>query len=31
MVPDFLYIGLYVMFVVVLGVGLTASVLWLSR
>ena len=31
MVAEFLYIGLYVMFVVVLGVGLTASVLWLSR
>ena len=29
--PEFLYIGLYVMFVVVLGTGLTASVLWLAR
>ena len=29
--PEFLYIGLYVMFVVALGTGLAASALWLSR
>ena len=28
---EFLYIGPYAMFVVVLGVGLTASALWLAR
>ena len=31
MVAEFLYIGLYVTFVVALGVGLAASALWLAR